>query len=132
MKHDDSDATIELQRLYRASARERTSAAIDAAILQAAHEQARRNRQRALVRGIALAAAAVLVAVATLIAQRERAATEAIRTHYAAITAPYLLGREAEDSPFGRATRYLLDRRELKQSSPVNGAGSAKQKSQGI
>lgn len=131
MKHDDLDATIELH-IYRVTARESTSAATDAAIMQAAHEQARVSRERVHLRVIALAAAVVLVAVGTRVAQRERSAAQAIRTRYASITSPYLLGREADESPFRRATRYLLDYRELEQSSPVNGDGSAERKSKGI
>lgn len=113
MSADDSDSVRELQRLYRSAARERTSMAVDAAILQIACEQARRNRWRWHLAGVALAAAAVLVVVVGEIWQRQRGEAESIRAHYAAITRSYLLDAQAGDDAMARTTRYLFERGEI-------------------
>ena len=113
--NDDPDSAPELQRLYRATARERTSAVVDAEILQLACEQARRNRWRLHFLGFGVAAAAVLVVIVGEIWQRQRADAASLRARYAAITRPYLLDPRAGESPAVRAARYLLERRELEQ-----------------
>jgi hypothetical protein len=119
--NDDLDCAPELQGLYRATARERTSAAVDAAILQRAREQARRNRWRMHFLGLGVAAAAVLVVIVGEIWQRQRADAASLRARYAAITRPYLLDPQASESPAVRTARYLLERRELEQPSQTLG-----------
>ena len=121
MNADHFERPSEWQRLYRATARERTSAATDAEILQTAREHARRNRWRRHATGLTLVAAVALIAFFTQIASRQRAEVEAIHLRYAAITLPYLLDSQADASPVGRATRYLLERRESERSSPPPG-----------
>lgn len=103
----------DLHRLYRASANQRSSARVDVAILQIAQAQAQRGRWRRQVVWSACAAAAVLLAIVIPIAQRQHNASEALRQRYAALTAPYLLDAHDSTDAYARATRVLLDRREL-------------------
>jgi hypothetical protein len=109
----DDLSSGDLHRLYRTSANERSSARIDVAILQIAQAQAQRARWHKQIVWTACAAAAVLLAVVVPIEQRQRDESEALRQHYAAVTRPYLLNSHDSADAYARATRFLLERREL-------------------
>jgi len=115
MSEENLDHAADLQRLYRASARERTTAATDSAVLSLARNHARRKRRYGHYVGIAAAAAAVLVAILGHIWQRRQTEDDSVRAHYAAITLPYLLDTRAGDDALARASRFLRERRESEQ-----------------
>lgn len=115
MSNKDIDHAGDLQRLYRASACERTTAATDNAVLKVAREHARRKRRYGHFLGIAAVAAAVLVAILGQSWQRRQTESDAVRAHYAAITLPYLLDSRAGEDALARASRYLRERRESEQ-----------------
>lgn len=121
MSNEDVDRADDLQRLYRKSAHERTTAATDNAVLTLAREHARRKRRYAHVLGIAAAAAAVLVAILGQSWQRRQTEIDAVRAHYAAITLPYLLDSRAGEDALARTARYLRERRETEQpAQPID------------